>query len=57
MNCNRLHLLSVLALVTGAPPTSFLCPPARAEDAARYRDPGLPVEVRVEDLLSRLTLA
>jgi len=49
----RTTVLVALALVAGLGATV----PAHADDPAYpFRDPGLPVEARVSDLLSRLTL-
>jgi beta-glucosidase len=45
----RLTILALLLALAGAAPSAFAAPPP-------YLDPALPVEVRVEDLLRRMTI-
>src|SRR5215831_16521142 len=57
MNAYVLRLLFLISLLAGiAYPPDALAQPARTTQSPAYLDPTLPVEVRVDDLLSRMTL-
>jgi len=57
MNAYDLRLLWLIALTIAlASPYGLLAQPAKTARAAPYLDPNLPVNIRVDDLVSRMTL-
>jgi beta-glucosidase len=57
MTANALRVLRLFALIFAAAlPQTMLAQPARTAQGPAYLDPTLPVDVRADDLLSRMTL-